>query len=628
MAGGNQAPAPQQQQPPQDAASSRGGGGLPAAGQTPQSSSERFLLENFGTLNTKAKRTSIEDEEFAWNENYIPLGAGNLRTLWDNGAAIYTTTGPRTILEAFSYNLGATQYFAVFLDDGTAVQVLSASPHTVTTISSTANTFRCTSPFTPGCAQWGSKYLLIVVDHSVLGDSNGYFIWDGTSLFGPGSLQPQATITNAGTGYTSAPTVAISGGSGSGAAITATVNNGSVTQLTVTNPGSGYKIGETVTLAFSGGGGSAAAATITIMPFGISGLTVEVYTGRIWIAAPLSNRSTVTFSAPNNIGDFSTANGGGSFVAADSFLRSGIVALRQSNGFLYYFGDSSINVISNVNTSGSPVTTTFNNSNVDPQMGTQWRDCIQPFGRALIFANPSGVYALYGGAAEKVSSPLDGIFANADFTTFTPTAAVMTIFGVKCYMLLVRSDDPTDTTLRRYLCMWDGQKWFLGSQTGNPTACLLQEINSDINAWGNTATTLFPLFDTASESLKKWFQSKLWKGSGAIVTKQALRAYLQALNNNSGSPIMVTFQIDTDYVNVIVPLGGAGVLTFVNNSGGIIQFRNSLSQNIFFVIDGYVLLKANANAYGRLMGVTITSFTKDFVIVSTSVLYQDLSVDS
>lgn len=627
MAGGNQAPSQASQQQ-QSSSGSRGGGGLPAAGQTPQSSSERFLFENWGTLNTKAKRPSIEDEEFAWNENFMPLGNGNLRTLWDNGTAIYTTTPPRTILEAFSYNLAATQYFAVFLDNGTAVQVLAGAPHTVTTISSTANTFRCSGTFTPGCAQWGSKYLLIVVDHSVLGDSNGYFIWDGTSLFGPGTLQPQATITNAGTGYTSAPTVAISGGSGTGAVITATVSNGSVTQLTVTNPGSGYVIGDTVTLMFSGGGGSAAAATITLMPFGISGLTVEVYTGRIWIARPLSNASTVTFSAPNNIGDFSTANGGGSFVAADSFLRSGIVALRQSNGFLYYFGDSSINVISNVNTGGSPVTTTFNNSNVDPQMGTQWRDCIQPFGRALIFANPSGVYALYGGAAEKVSSQLDGIFSEADFTTFTPTAAVMTIYGVKCYMLLVRSDDPTDTTLRRYFCMWDGQKWFLGSQSGAPTACLLQEINSDINAWGNTTTTLFPLFDTASESLKKWFQSKLWKGSGAIVPKQALRAYLQALNNNSGSPIAVTFQIDTDYVNVIVPLGNAGVLTFVNNSGGIIQFRNVSAQNIYFVLDGYVLLKANANAYGRLMGVTLTSFTADFVIVSASILYQDQSVDS
>ena len=67
-------------------------------------------------------------------------------------------------------------------------------------------------------------------------------------------------ITNSGTGYTSAPTVTISGGGGTGATATATLDGSTVSSVTVTAGGSGYY--ETPTLTFSGGGGSSAAATI------------------------------------------------------------------------------------------------------------------------------------------------------------------------------------------------------------------------------------------------------------------------------------------------------------------------------------------------------------------------------
>ena len=73
------------------------------------------------------------------------------------------------------------------------------------------------------------------------------------------------TITAGGSGYTSAPTVAITpvlSSEGSGATATATVAGGAVTAITLTNAGSGYADGATV--SFSGGGGSGAAATCTV----------------------------------------------------------------------------------------------------------------------------------------------------------------------------------------------------------------------------------------------------------------------------------------------------------------------------------------------------------------------------
>lgn len=72
----------------------------------------------------------------------------------------------------------------------------------------------------------------------------------------------EITITDGGEDYATAPTVAFSGGGGTGAAATATVVDGVVTAITITNPGSGYTSAPTI--SFSGGGGTGAAATATI----------------------------------------------------------------------------------------------------------------------------------------------------------------------------------------------------------------------------------------------------------------------------------------------------------------------------------------------------------------------------
>jgi hypothetical protein len=82
--------------------------------------------------------------------------------------------------------------------------------------------------------------------------------WDNTS-----EVVGSVIVTTGGSGYTSAPTVAFSGGGGgTGATATATIANGAVTAVTITNPGSGYTAAPTV--AFSGGGGTGAAATANL----------------------------------------------------------------------------------------------------------------------------------------------------------------------------------------------------------------------------------------------------------------------------------------------------------------------------------------------------------------------------
>src|ERR1700674_2311007 len=70
-------------------------------------------------------------------------------------------------------------------------------------------------------------------------------------------------VTNGGAGYTSAPTVSITGGGGSGASATAILDTtaGAVYTLNLSSGGTGYTSAPTITI--TGGGGSGASATAT-----------------------------------------------------------------------------------------------------------------------------------------------------------------------------------------------------------------------------------------------------------------------------------------------------------------------------------------------------------------------------
>lgn len=529
-----------------------------------------FTLQQFGTLNTKSKREAIGEQEFAWVENMMPVGDGNLQAMYSNGSSIYTAPAATTIIYTYFYNIGATTYAAVFLDDGTATQI-NTSTKAQTVISSNPGEFFPGDPDlgnpAPACAQYGQSGLLIVGTASV----DCYFAWDGTTLFRPGDPSPSWLNDN----------------------------------------------------------------TPTTMPSGISGTCIETFLSRVWIGlgAKFFN------SAPSNGADFSAPDGGGATPSSDSFLRREFTQIKQANGFNYLFADSSVNVISNVQTGGTPVLTTFNNQNIDPQTGTPWHSSVQAFGRGLVFANAAGVYAIYGGAAEKISDQLDGIFTvsapllKATTTIDQPSAAVMTINDIKTYMLLVPVRDPFTTTFRNALVMWDGKKWFLGSQDSTLTFIASQEIDSILQAWGTDGTDLFPLFTTPSATLNKIWRTKLWQGDGFQIVKQAMRFYTMA-EDNSGLGYSISATLDAIGENTglttqsFTILSQSYPITWLNNSNQIIQFRNNSLQNINFAtvgpsINGIGL--SSLTSRGCVLGATLQSTSPDFTIIAHSLLYQNQS---
>jgi hypothetical protein len=225
----------------------------------------------FQGINTATTRAGVPDAQMFWCDGFIPLSPRNLRVLPGIGSALYTG-GANTIVCFYFYNLGATPYMVVFKTDGSATQVRTTDGATTTILP--AMSIGAPSITTIGVAQYGSQYLLIATSKPS-NPASGYWVWDGKQLFGAGSLAPTVTLTNPGAAYVSAPTVVISGGSGTGATASAAVSNGVVTNVVITNPGSGYLASDLPTVTLVGGqqtgSGASLTAVLSAIPSGMNG---------------------------------------------------------------------------------------------------------------------------------------------------------------------------------------------------------------------------------------------------------------------------------------------------------------------------------------------------------------------
>lgn len=578
-------------------------------------------FEQFATLNTKPLRPGIKDDEMYWCDGWMPLGPNNLRTLYDLGDSIYTASGTTVSFFGFG-NAGATQdqrhagtpLMIVVLADGSIDQVDTSTG--TTTNMAAAGTITSSSV---GMSQFGNSYIILVSNQE-----NGYFLWDGTNFYKAGTLAPDIEVTNVGSGYTSVPTVTFSGGSGSGAAATAVVENEAVVRIYMTNPGSGYVIGDSVTVGFTGGGGSGAAATVNIMPFGVQGTCVETYSGHVWVGW----YDQISFTAPGSVSNFAEADGGGTFMSNDSFLRVGYTALRQSNGFLYLVGDSSMNYISGVQTGGTPTATTFNNQNVDPQLGTPYPGSVQVYSRNIVFANSLGIYVSYGGAVTKVSQPLDGIFNTVpNFGGANLYSAVANIFNIPVYMCLVPIVDIYTGQQVNKLLMWDGKKWWSSSQSQSLTQIATQEINSVLTAWGTDGTDIWPLFQNSSELFRKVVQSKLWSNPWYFFTKTSTRLS-GVVNFFEDTEQELEISIDSELgVSPQIAAAVGKDLTWLNNNEQEISWLNDMGDAISWPGPSLIVFTQAVGQHGNLIGMTAVTNAPDMAIISLTVVNQTFQTD-
>lgn len=732
----------------------------------------------FQGVNQTDDRTSIADSEFYWLENLLKIGAGRLRALGDTGTPLYRADPARNIKCFFWFNIGPIDYVAVFLDNGTAVQVQRTNG-AVVVISATPNTFFIPSGGLPACCGSGGQYLLICNNNT----NNDYWIWDGAVLFHSGSIGPKVTITDAGSGYTSPPTVTAYGGSGGGIVATADIANGSVVFVHIINPGSGYQPGDVVQFHFSGGGsdegaqlsanisagsvsevivtdhgtgysstpavgfsgggglgaagfavmtsggdqvdhvvitnpgtgytgnpnvsfiggspstpaaassqitpgvvtginvdnggtgftgtplltivgggGSGATAvanvsggvivsgTVTaggsgytsspsveisgglnraaqaiaeLMPFGVSGTYIETYQSRVWIPHPHQATSQQTggifnVSAPGSLTDFATSDGGLEFTSTDRYLRSRYTFLRQANGYLYPVGDSSVSVISNVQTSGNPATTTFTYANSDPQTGSNYQNSVADYGRTILFSNKLGVWGIFGGAVTKVSAKIDRLFQEGVFPgnaantpCVTPSAAVVSLFDVKLYVNLMTINDPFTRVPRTVMLLWNEKEWFIASSQRSLIFIGGLETESDLFCYGTDGMSIYPMFLQPSVTLPKVMASKLWGADRIEIIKGAMRWYVAGRDLSAAQAGIDLFWV-TDYAAALGD-GFEGEGSVVSPNGGTALGGNNTGLSVTGGLTDDVV--------APLLGFKVTTMADDFEIVNAVLGY-------
>ena len=436
----------------------------------------------------------------------------------------------------------------------------------------------------------------------------------GISLITSNSIA-SVTVVNGGSGFTSTPTLTVIGGGGSGAVLTAVLTTGSISSVTVNNGGTGYTSAPAIEV--QSGVNNAATATVTLMPYGISGSSIETFQQRVWLCYPFQaangngvqqNGEIINVSAPGSFSDFATSDGGLEFINSDSFLKSQYINIKQSNGYLYPIGDSSVSVISNVQTSGSPTTTTFNYQNTDPQTGAAWRDTVVPYSRTILIANIFGVFGLYGGAVTKISKNMDNIFNNAVFPAsggVVPTSAVANIFNLKVYLINMTVVDPFSNQQRTLMLGWNEKEWIIISQSSVFTFIGTQEVNSDLIAWGTDGTSLYQMFDAPSNFITKKLSSKLFGAQNQLIQKEGMGMYLQVQDLSSGGA-GVSFNsitVDTENGTYQVPQ----LPTF-----------GAATPPLYPIVS-----IGSGDIYGTNIGYTLESTSKDFSINTLSLGHID-----
>jgi len=167
---------------------------------------------------------------------------------------------------------------------------------------------------------------------------------DGTDNHRQGTSVASITVTNGGSGYTSAPTVTIGtpdAGYGTRATAIATTVANKVDTITVTYAGSGYLTAPSVT--FSGGGGSGAAATAVIStqlaPTGLR--LIKSFTNRLFAVGTGENRNTLYASDILNPEIWKTTNSiivggddGEDIIAIQPFYGFQIIVFKRNKIYL------------------------------------------------------------------------------------------------------------------------------------------------------------------------------------------------------------------------------------------------------------------------------------------------------
>lgn len=466
-----------------------------------------MTLEEWKGLNQQSKRGSIDDNEEWWDENLFAIGPGNLRAGWGPSAPIYTAPAGTQILRLFLgfYGNLTPQFGApppgamawLFLSDGTIDEV-DINTGQVTALRSKGQIWNPIGPqYWASAKVWRPQFFGSSAGQSggvLFGSPKGLYAWDGTTLSAPGQTAPDW-----------------------------------LTDLAETSP----------------------TAPAIPMPSGLPGIyAMEVYQSRLWVAG----KDVISFSAPSNGADFSTTDGGGSFGYFGDKLVYSYMALHAVGGYMFVFGDSSTDLISNITLVGAgtptaPYTTNFTYENVDPQVGQRFPRPVGVLGRYSVLFNMAGFFLMQGGDAQPIGDKVSQIWNTLDTSLYLPTFAEACIHGFRVVLMNGRFIDPFGVT-RNLILIWHPTRgrefWSVASQGVELTNIGTYAQDSCLHPYGVDGTHLYKLFARPDPTLNKRLVTKTLRGKDAsqLMIKNWKRLFCE-VDDNDGRGVQIIGAVES-----------------------------------------------------------------------------------
>jgi len=634
------------------------------------------VVKQFKGVNTKANRTAIDDSEFFWLENAMPIGYGNIK-ITPTYSNVGSVTFSNTVTFYCSANIGLTDYLLAFQADGSA-EYVRLDTNAKGTIGA-AGTFSASGV---NISQWKNDRVLI-------GDpAKGYFTWDGTNLIFIGAVG-QVGLVQRGTGYTSAPAVIISApnsANGVQATAVATITANTVSSITITEAGTGYTSSPTVT--FNGGGGSGANAVAGITTFATgtvsvlvtaggtgytnaSNLTVTIAGGGGTNAAGqgIVSGGIVTQVVMTNVGSGYTnssnitvtiAGGGGTNATAKAIINvEPVVGIQSFSGRVWiangrtvtYSAAGSYSDFTSISAGAVTLTdatlhgnitqllsannflyifgddsinvfsdvrvttagtTLFTNTNVSASVGSKLPYAIYPYFRSVLFMNNYGIYALVGSTTTKVSDSLDGVFPYIDFD-YPVYAGQVLLNNILCAAFNFKYTGGLGTSSSsRYIQAIFFEKKWFFTSAGNDLAYI---ASAPLGGKIN-------LYGSNGNSCVRLYSD----------STSAINSYVQTSLNSMKDPIRtkqalkvgieatltnaaeITVTVDSESGSS-TPVVLGELVDWINNLSTPIPWVNNSSAVIsWFGGGGYTLYKTDAKQWGKYLGMTVTSTGANFVI--------------
>lgn len=332
------------------------------------------------------------------------------------------------------------------------------------------------------------------------------------------------------------------------------------------------------------------------------GTALAVFQGR----AVIVNGRTITLSSPNTFNDFNPANGATTTILTDEAFPGNITAAVSALEQCWLIGDGAVEALANIVTTTGPTVTTFSLTNIVSNLGSNARESVIGYFRALAFLAPFGAYALSGVTPQKISEKLDGLFP---FLTVgaSVSSAVAVVQNLLCLIFNVTytgQDAQAGAGPRPLQLVFTGGKWCFASQGG---AVWITDIliNGVAQAWATDGSHVYRMFGAPdSQDVTYKIQWKLSDFGLATTMKACMKTGLEFQSAYSVAPRM-TIDNETS-AQEVQNLQTTVDVTWVNTLGQPVQFVNTSGQAVTWAAQGMVLSRQSSAMAGRYLGWTIT----------------------